>query len=61
MTQSRGISAGTSTVVVFPFTFKVNGIALTLWRKGHHLLFVLGERRRDAWGREDRMKCDPLY
>jgi hypothetical protein len=28
------MSPGTSTVVAFPFTFKVNGIALTLSRKG---------------------------
>jgi hypothetical protein len=33
-THKRGMSPGTSTVVAFPFTFKVNGIALTLSRKG---------------------------
>src|SRR5687768_11964953 len=33
-THSRGMSPGTSTVVAFPFTVKVNGIALTLRNKG---------------------------
>src|SRR5687768_2664334 len=33
-THSRGMSPGTSTVVAFPFTVKVNGIALTLRKKG---------------------------
>src|SRR5687768_15569320 len=33
-THSRGMSPGTSTVVAFPFTVRVNGIALTLRNKG---------------------------
>jgi hypothetical protein len=38
MTHSSGMSAGTSTVVVFPFTFRVKaGIALTLRKKGRSL------------------------
>src|SRR6186997_3690453 len=33
-THNSGMSPGTSTVVAFPFTVRVNGIALTLSRKG---------------------------
>src|SRR5688572_19424050 len=35
MTHKRGVSAGTSTVVVFPFTFRVKGISVnSQQRKG---------------------------
>src|SRR5918996_533431 len=42
-THKRGMSPGTSTGVAFPFTFKVNGIALTLSRKGRSRVTHLTE------------------